>query len=322
MTVHGRTVAVRFAPPVLLAPMEGITEPAFRRLVAALGGLGGACTEFIRIGVAPVPEHVVRAHLGPTLDLPVGVQFMAADERHVAASVIAAERAGAAFIDLNFGCPAPVVVGHGTGSALLAHPQRMAAITAAAVAATRLPVGVKLRAGIDHADGLEDLLTAVLAAGPAFVTLHARLRIQSYATPAEWSWLRRAQAVVARLAPGTPLIGNGGIDTAADIVRLRQDVGCAGVMVGRAALADPFIFRVAAGGPEATVAEAAGFALRYAGALAQAGGDRLAHGRLKQLVRWYRAGGLFAGREDERQSLLRGDAAGIIAWLERRRTAG
>jgi tRNA-dihydrouridine synthase C len=317
LDVQGRAGgrSVRFLPPVLLAPMEGVTDQMFRRLLADLGGLGGACTEFIRISVAPVPERIVRAHLGPPGTLPVGVQLMAAEERHVAASVVAAERAGAAFIDLNFGCPAPIVVGNCAGSALLAHPQRMTTIIAAAVAATRLPVGAKLRAGIDAPDRLEELLTAVVAGRPAFITLHARLRIQSYAEPATWPWLAQARTLLARLSPGTPLIGNGGVEGAGDIARMRDATGCAGVMVGRAALADPFLFRVAAGAPDATPPEAARFALDYAEALIRSGGDRLALGRMKQLVRWYRAGGLFQGRDDERTALLRGDLAGIRTWL-------
>lgn len=316
----GPGALVRLDPPTLLAPMEGITDRHFRGLIAALGGLGGACTEFIRITVAPVPERIIRVQLGAALTIPVGVQLMAAEDRHVAASVVAAERAGAAFIDLNFGCPAPIVVGHCAGSALLAHPQRLTAIIAAAVAATRLPVGAKLRAGIDSADHLEEILTAAVAGGAAFITLHARLRVQSYATTATWAWLVQARRILDRLAPNLPLIGNGGIDAAGDIERMRKETGCAAVMVGRAALADPFLFRTAAGGDAATAREAADFALRYADVLIQVGGERLALGRMKQLVRWYRAGGLFVGREAERTALLRGDLAGIRAWFQARLT--
>lgn len=315
--------ALHFVPPVLLAPMEGVTDQIFRNLVAELGGLGGACTDFVRLSVAPASRRVLQRRLGVgAVGVPVGIQFMAAEARHVAASVAAAESAGAAFIDLNFGCPAPGVFAKCAGSALLAQPQRLAEIVAAAVGATGLPVGVKLRAGIESVDQLENILSAAVATRPAFVTLHARLRTQSYSEPATWDWLRQAREILTRIAPGLPFIGNGGVTSAADVTRMRKETGCDAVMIGCGAIADPFIFRVAAGGASATRGEAADFALRYADALTLAGGPRLATARLKQLLRWYRAGGLFAagkeGDEDERRQLLRSDGAAIRAWFTAR----
>jgi tRNA-dihydrouridine synthase C len=176
LAIRGRTGAVRFPTACLLAPMEGITDPQFRALVLPLGGVGGASTEFVRISVAPVPVRVCRRHLGAPAPVPVAVQLMAAGPEHVAVSAANAEQAGAAWVDLNFGCPAPVVFGKCAGAALLDRPEAIAAITAAAVAGTGLPVSVKLRAGIDSDRRLEECLHAAAGAGAAMITLHARLR--------------------------------------------------------------------------------------------------------------------------------------------------
>src|SRR5262245_36258095 len=100
--------------------MEGVTEPCFRALVIAQRGVGGASTEFIRISQSPLPTKLLRRHLGesePGPRCPVGVQLMAPDDEFLAESARAAEEAGAAFVDLNFGCPAPVVFRKCAGSA-------------------------------------------------------------------------------------------------------------------------------------------------------------------------------------------------------------
>ena len=308
---------VRFRSPLLLAPMEGVTDRVFRDLVISLGGVGAACTEFIRISVSAVPKRVMRRYLGPVRDdCPVAVQLMAADTEHLAASVAAAEAAGAAWIDLNFGCPVPTVFNKCAGSGLLAHPDRLAAIVRTAVGATRLPVSAKIRAGINDPGNLGEIAAAAVEAGAAMLTVHARLRRQSYAEPATWAWLNQARLAV---AGRIPLVGNGGVDVAADASRLLTETGCDAVMIGRAALADPWIFRQAAGGAPATLAEAADFALRYADAVEAEKGPRGAIAKLKQLVRWYRAGGIFADAEDERTRLLRcADLSEIRAWFRAR----
>jgi len=302
--------AVTIALPTLLAPMEGITDRTFRGLVAPLGGLGAAVSEFIRISVAPTPLRVCRRDLGPDIGVPVAIQLMTPGTEHLARSVANAERAGAAWVDLNFGCPAPVVFGKCAGSALLAHPERLAAIVATAVAATGLPVTAKMRAGINSPAHLRELVCAAAEAGAAAVTLHARLRITGYDEPATWAWLAEARTALASCARPVPLIGNGGVETAADLARMRHETGVDAVMVGRAALADPFIFRVAAGGAEPTVGEAAAWAVAYLDALGGGGP------KAKQLVRYWRAAGMLAD-PSERQALLRGEAKAIRAWFAR-----
>jgi len=308
LTIVGRDPrrSVTFPLPLLLAPMEGITEAVFRDLVIALGGVGGACTEFLRIANAPLPRKVIARHYGtPPAGCPIGVQLMAPDDQHIAATVRAAEQAGAAWIDLNFGCPAPVVFDKCAGSALLARPDLVGRIVATAVAATGLPVSAKIRAGIDACGQLDDLVQRIAEAGAAMLTVHARLRIHAYTEPARWEWIAAARAARDRGGFRLPLVGNGGIDAPADVARMFDATGCDGVMIGRAALADPWIFARAGGAAPATAAQAVAFALSYLDALAAAYGERTALARSKQLVKYLRAGEVFAGREDERQRLLR-----------------
>jgi tRNA-dihydrouridine synthase C len=316
LEIRGRGATVRFPAAILLAPMDGVTDASFRGLVLDLGDAGGAVTEFVRITTGPMSPGALRRELGPPRREPVGLQVMTPGPEHLAETAARAAAAGAAWLDINFGCPAKRVFNKCAGSALLAHPGRIEAIVAAAVAGTDLPVSAKVRAGIEDDARLEEILDAAAGGGAAMVTLHARLRRDSYAAEARWERVARGAAFLASRHPSVALVGNGGIDRAADAGRMIRETGCGGVMVGRAALADPWIFREARGGPPGTAAEAAAFAARYLDALSSPGSLRGGIGKAKQLVRTFRAGGLFAGREAERARLLR--EAGlpeIRAWF-------
>lgn len=321
LTIHGRERSLTFPDRLFLAPMEGITDTVFRDVVIALGGVGGACTEFVRISANPVPAKVIRRYFGaPRSDVPVGVQLMAADAEHLIPTIANAERCGAPWIDLNFGCPAPVVFSKCAGSAMLAKPEAMAAIVRTAVSAATVPVSAKMRAGITDHGRLGEILCAVAEAGAAMITLHARLRIHGYHQPAHWEWIAEGIAVLRRAGHQVPLIGNGAVDVAADAGRMFAETGCDGVMIGRAALADPWIFACARGAPAPTVAQAVDFVFAYAAAIRAVRTDSVCHNKLKQLTRWYRAGGIFNGREEERTALLRGDSlTDMLSWYESRR---
>ncbi|MFW5846064.1 MAG: tRNA dihydrouridine synthase, partial [Planctomycetota bacterium] len=236
---RGRCCTIR--RPVFLAPMDGITDHIFRRLVVELGGVEAVCSEFARISVAPLPLRSLRRCFGAPLPGVVnGLQLMAPDAQHLAATAARVAACGADVLDLNFGCPVKRVVNKCAGSALLAHPDRMAAIVRCAVEHQPLPVTVKMRPGIADADRLEEILDAVCNAGAALVALHHRLRVHSYRERPSWDVLRRAAGHLHRHWPGVPLIGNGGIDTPMDAARMLQETGVDGIMVGQAALADPF----------------------------------------------------------------------------------
>lgn len=300
--------------------MEGVTDAAFRHAVAEIGGLGAVCTDFIRVTVSPVPERLIRRRLGTTsMPVPQAVQLMAADERFLAESVANAERAGAAWIDLNFGCPSPTVVGNCAGSALLASPDRLGRLVRSAVEAAAGPVSAKLRAGIGDPGLLRELLQATAEAGAAMVILHARLRSEGFQDPAHWEWLAEAAPLLVRF--GIPLVGNGGIRSPEDAIRMHSETGCAAVMAGCGVLADPWLFRRIAGGLPADRIEAVGFIQAYCTQVEVVKGPRHALAKVKQMLRWWEAGGLFDACEERRSELLRArDLEPIKSFLCERRS--
>jgi tRNA-dihydrouridine synthase C len=303
-----------FTAPWLLAPMEGVTEPCFRELVLTrnpAAQLGGAFTEFVRVSEAPAPHHVLQRHLGPQrFEAPVGLQLMGSDLGKLAATARNAVECGAPLIDLNFGCPSKGSLRGCAGSALLADPVALERVVRAVVdALPTTPVTAKIRAGIDDASRVEELARAAEAGGAVLLTVHCRTRAEAYRATTDWTRIARAVAAVA-----IPVCGNGGVVTHADLQRMRDETGCAFVMVGRGALADPWIFS----GKPVSRGEAARFLLDYAAAM-RTRGQFPAGGvaaRLKQLFHHWTAGRLFAG--DERCAWLRErDGAVLLARLER-----
>lgn len=299
------TAPLPFTAPALLAPMDGVTEPCFRDLVLERNPpetLGGAFTEFARVSSHPLPERVLLEHLGePRGELggaPVGLQLMGPEPEPIAETARRAEALGAALLDLNFGCPARGAVRSCAGSALLDHPERIEALVRATVEAVRsTPVTAKIRAGGEDDARLEEIAQAVEAGGACLLTVHCRTRREAYGDTADWERLRRAVGAVS-----IPVCGNGGVEVHADLARLLAETGCAYVMVGRAALADPWIFS----GREVDAGEALRFLHAYAERLRGRGGatPRKAAGRVKQLVRTWRAGGLFEEAGERREEWL------------------
>lgn len=275
--------------------MEGVTDPCFRSLLIETSGadaLGAACTEFQRVTDRPLAAARLRAELDAHggCPVPLGVQLMGNRAEALAASARAAAEAGAAFVDLNFGCPAPRVFSHCAGSALLADPPRLAALLRACVEAVgaAAPVTAKIRAGLDDDRGLEDLARRVEDAGAAGLTVHARLRTEGYSVPARWERIARAKAAVR-----IPVIGNGSAESPEAVAAMRRATGCDAVMIGRGALADPWIFRACrgAGAAAPTAAERLDWIRRYAERMQQSGATPVqALGRAKQALKAAAAG--------------------------------
>ncbi|MFU8839409.1 MAG: tRNA dihydrouridine synthase DusB [Nitriliruptoraceae bacterium] len=234
-------------PPVVLAPMAGVTNVAFRALCRRFGG-GLYVSEMV--GARGLLEGDARSQLkaafGPD-EHPRSIQLYGTDAADTGAAVRllvagdeAADRAPVDHVDLNFGCPAPKVTRHGGGAALPWRTDLYAAIVAAAVAAAGdVPVTVKLRLGIDH-DHLTYLEAGRIAEdlGVTAVALHARTAEQRYGPPAAWHHIARLAAALT-----VPVLGNGDIWEAADATRMLRETGCAGVVVGRGCLGRPWLFR-------------------------------------------------------------------------------
>lgn len=302
-----------FTGPWLLAPMEGVTDPLFRELLLVRNppsALGGAYTEFVRVTDRPLPRRLLRRHLGEArFAAPVGLQLMGSDPGALAETARRAEEEGAPLVDLNFGCPAKGALRGCAGSALLRDPARLEALVAAVRGALlRVPLSAKIRAGYDDAERVEELARAAEAGGAALLTVHCRTRAEHYRREVDWSRIARAVAAVK-----IPVCGNGGVGGHADLERMRDQTGCALVMVGHGALADPWIFS----GRETGAAEAAAFlAEYYRRIVARGGSPRGALGRLKQLLVHFRAGDLVG--EDRRSWLHETDPTALLARLAAR----
>ncbi|MDQ1445924.1 MAG: hypothetical protein QOI20_2388 [Acidimicrobiaceae bacterium] len=258
-------------PPVVLAPMAGVTNVAFRSLCRSYGG-GLYVSEMVMARALVGGGEKTARMIAFEDDSPVrSVQLYGVDPRVMDAAVRhLVDDVGVDHVDLNFGCPAPKVTRKGGGAALPAHPVLFASIVRAAVrAAGTVPVTVKMRIGIDG-----ERITAFDVArraedeGAAAVTLHARTAEQLYSGQADWDAIARLKQEVTSI----PVLGNGDIWTADDAVRMMAETGCDGVVVGRGCLGRPWLFRELDAALRARALLAAGSALAAAGsALAAAG---------------------------------------------------
>lgn len=305
--------ALPFTAPFLLAPMEGVTEPCFRDLVLARNppeALGGAFTEFVRVSVSAIPRAVIRRHLGPSaFAQPVGVQLMGNDLGHLARTAQNAVAAGAPLVDLNFGCPSKGALAGCAGSSLLRDPLALEKVVRAVVDAVDVPVTAKIRAGYDDASRVEDLARAAENGGAALLTVHCRTRAEGYCDAVDWSRIARAVRAVS-----IPVCGNGGIAAHADLSRIREVTGARFAMVGRGALADPWIFS----GHRAGRSEAAAFLADYADAMRERGKlePRGVAARIKQLLRHWTAGGLVPDSATRTELLRERDGEALLARLQ------
>lgn len=301
-----------FTATALLAPMEGVTDPSFRSVMLGLHTpqtLGGSTTEFVRVVQHAVPLHKLASELGPcTGPIPVGIQLMGNNAEALRATAALVESTWAALVDLNFGCPAKGTLHGCAGAAVLRDPREVERLVAATVAGVqRLPVTAKIRAGWDSANQLEVLARAAEQGGAAMLTVHCRTRAEGYCEEVDWSRIARAVAAVR-----IPVCGNGGVLCHADIERMQRETGCKHVMIGRAALADPWIFS----GYAASVSEVFAFIQRYVSVMRERApqAERYFAGRVKQLVSYLHPRFL---NEMTRAALLReADPSALHAWIE------
>lgn len=226
--------------PLILAPMAGVSEAPFRQICRGMGA-DVVISEFLS-------SEAIRRRIHRTLEgaefeeceRPIGIQIYGADPRAMAeATALITEHYTPEFIDINFGCPVKKVVQRNGGSGCLRDLDLVAQIIRSCVAATHLPVTVKTRSGWN--DLMRDpvgIARRMQDAGATAFTLHARTRTQMFSGKANWDEIAQ---VVAAL--DIPVIGNGDVVTADDVVRMAQHTGCAGVMIGRGAFGNPWLFR-------------------------------------------------------------------------------
>jgi nifR3 family TIM-barrel protein len=284
---------LRLATPLLLAPIAGYCDLSFRLVVRALGGVGLACTDLL------CPEGVLRENyrsmvLAATCadDSPLCMQLYGSDARLLADAARWAEDHGAAVVDINMGCPVDKITKRDGGSKLLCDPDRTLKIVGRVRAALRcVPLTCKLRLGWDDRQIVAPHLAARLEdLGVAAITVHGRTTEMRFGGTVRLDDIAAVVSAVKRI----PVIGNGDVRTPDDARRMIQRTGCAGIMIGRAALSTPWIFRdtaaFLAGDPvprPPTVEEICALMTRHFELMVQHRGEWAAICEFRQRVTWY-----------------------------------
>lgn len=232
---------------ILLAPMEGLADPLMRDVLTAIGGYDWGICEFVRVTESVLPNRTFlrtcpelhNASRTPA-GTPMRVQLLGSDPHFLAANARRLVRHQPAGIDLNFGCPAPTVFRHRGGSALLGEPQLLNDIVSAVrrEVPAAIPFTAKMRLGIADDALAVDCAQAIAAGGVDELIVHGRTKVDGYRPPARWPQIDRVRAAI-----DIPVIANGEVWTLADYERCRAESGCADVMLGRGALADPLLPR-------------------------------------------------------------------------------
>ena len=228
---------VQLGSPFVVAPMAGMTDSAFRRLVKRHGGCGLVVTEMVS------SEGLVRG-IDRTLEYaeytederPVSIQIFGGDPGKMAAAAQVVEAMGADIVDVNMGCPVPKIARHSAGCSLMRDPEQAAGIIGAMAKAVKIPVTVKMRAGWnDRARNAPELARRVQDAGAAAVVIHGRTAEQSYSGAADWDLVTRVAGELR-----VPVFGSGDCIEPEQVVA-RLGGGVSGVLVGRGVLRNPWI---------------------------------------------------------------------------------
>ena len=233
---------VRVAPNVVLAPMSGITDSAYRSVVKELnpGAVGLVVTEFVSIEA--LARHNLRTHhmlRYRETERPLSMQLFGSEPPRMAEAALIAQDLGADIIDVNCGCPVPKVVRKGGGAELMRRPGILREILATLRRSLTIPFTLKIRAGWDD-DSRNAVEIARMAEGEgaAMIAVHARTRVQLYTGLADWSLTARVKEAV-----GVPVIGSGDVVSARQAVERMRETGVDGIMIGRGSLGHPWIFR-------------------------------------------------------------------------------
>ena len=230
--------AVRIDPPLALAPMAEVTDTYYRSLVKELGGVGLVVSEFVSSeGLTRQNERSHQMLAFNESERPVAIQIYGGDPDRMddAAAIVEAE--GVDIVDINMGCPVKNIVNNGAGSALLKDFDRAAQIVEKIVRRVKIPVTVKVRKGWETDDVLP-LLKRFEEIGVAAIAVHGRTRNEAYTGASDWEYIAHVKRELS-----IPVWGNGDVKSPADAIRMFERTGVDGVMIGRAALHNPFIFR-------------------------------------------------------------------------------
>lgn len=284
---------VKLANPVILAPMAGVTDLPFRLLVKEMG-CGLVYTEMVSDkGLIYQNEHTLDMLRIDERERPVALQIFGSEPEPMAKAAKIVEKAGADIIDINMGCPTLKIVKNGEGSALMRTPELAYSIIASVVDAVRIPVTVKIRKGWND-NSVNAVEMAILAekAGAAAISVHGRTREQFYSGEADWSIIKAVKENVS-----IPVNGNGDVRSPQDAMHLLTETGCDGIMIGRAAQGNPWLFRqvthyLTTGEllPGPTMAERFEMTLRHLEMLVAYKGEHIGIREMRRHAAWYTKG--------------------------------
>ncbi len=286
--------SIDFKNKIALGPMAGVTDLPFRLLCKEMG-CDLMTTEMISAKGLMYNNHKTEILLlTDETEHPIGVQLFGSDPYIMAgeAEKIARDR-DFDLIDINMGCPVPKIVGNGEGSALMKNPALAADIVRAMVKRIDIPVTVKIRAGFD-ADSINapEMAKALEDAGASAIAVHARTREQFYSGNADWSVIKAVKDSVS-----IPVIGNGDITSADDVIRMKEETGCDSVMVARSAKGNPWIFREIKAGlrgdtipPRPSIEEIIDMMKRHIELMVRLKGEYIGVREMRKHIAWYTEG--------------------------------
>lgn len=284
---------VKLVNPVILAPMAGVTDLPFRLLAKEMD-CGLVYSEMVSDkGLLYKNCHTLDMLKIDERERPVAMQIFGSEPASMASAAQFVEQAGTNIVDINMGCPTPKIVKNGSGAALMCQPDLAYRIMKSVVEAVKVPVTVKIRKGWNHTS-INAVEMAKLAekAGIAAIAVHGRTREQFYSGEADWEIIRKVKDSI-----GIPVIGNGDIRSPYDAEQMLMETGCDGLMIGRGAQGNPWIFRqvaryLATGEilPSPTAEERLSLMLRHLDMLIEYKGEHLGIREMRRHGAWYTKG--------------------------------
>ena len=284
---------VELANPYILAPMAGVTDLPFR-LLCKEQGAGLLCMEMVSAKAIQYNNKNTKAllEIHPE-EMPVSLQLFGSDPDIISEIAKQIEELPFAILDINMGCPVPKIVRNGEGSALMNQPKLVHEIVRKTARAIQKPVTVKIRKGFDDGSiNAVEIAKIIEDAGGAAVAVHGRTREQYYSGKADWDIIRQVKEAVT-----IPVIGNGDVDSGESALAIMKETGCDGVMIGRGAQGNPWIFSELLSYeqhgvmPQRPTKEASkNMLLRHARLQIQYKGEYLGVREMRKHVAWYTTG--------------------------------